>query len=524
MSPARNDALLSRRRFLTATSLLGATALAAACSSSSSGSSGGKFNGTLTVLLPDAIPTGWQPVLSEVNKRLKADLGFQINPQFTAWSNYGQQTLLKFTAGGNFGTALQARWLNMTQLVQDGSLAELTGKLGAYKNLSATIDPTALKANEWDGKLWGIPQVNSAARLAHFAIRQDLAEKYGLSTIADYDTLEKFWYDVKQRESGVIPMTLNTGSVDQTATFISVPLFNRAFWENPNFGVPQQFTGESVSFYFARDAATTGSSNPIPFWEVPEVVDAFRRVLKYYQDGIVNHDALNLDKATEQSYFTSGKAASTWAMTDGTSSALLPNLRKAIPTAAMANVVPLTGGKQAKPNQLFQADNFVVVNGKGDNLTPALQLQDWLSIKENHDLLEYGLPDKDWKAVGDDQYEALSRYAFPGYALSWRAPLERLASYTTETEKDWFAWAQDYDNFTTDTFASFIPDVTPVKSQNTQLAAAMVRYSKPLSAGAVDVDKGLDDLKKACQRAGLDKVQAELAKQGDAYLKSVKKS
>jgi putative aldouronate transport system substrate-binding protein len=47
----------------------------------------------------------------------------------------------------------------------------------------------------------------------------------------------------------------------------------------------------------------------------------------------------------------------------------------------------------------------------------------------------------------------------------------------------------------------------------------MTKYGNPLFIGAVDVDKGLDDLKKALDKAGLAKLQAEMAKQADAYLK-----
>lgn len=515
---------LSRRRFLATSGLLGGAAafgLAACGRSSSSGSSGsGTFAGTLSLLLPGEVPIGWEPVLAKVNAKLRKDLGFTVNPQFIPWTNYAEQSLLKFTAGAKFDTALQAPWLNMMQLAQNGSLVDLTGKLAALPNLAKTIDPKAITSNQWGGKLWGIPQVNGAGRLAHFAIRQDLADKYGLGTISDYDTLEKYWYDVKQRESRMIPMALYSRSANQTCTFISSPLFNRAFWEDPNRGVPQQFSGDSVSFYFARDAAKTKSSHPVPFWELPEVIDAFRRTRKYYLDGIVNDDALTIDHEDLVTYFTSGRSATVWAMTDGLSSAVLPALTKAIPSAMMANVIPLRGGKSAKPNQMFRADNFVVLNAQGESNEAALQLEDWLSIRENHDLVEYGIEGTDWKAVGDDQYETLTKYVFPGFALSWRSSLERLASYTTPSEREWFRWAQSYDNFTADTFAGFIPDVTSVKAENMRLAAAMTRFGKPLCAGAVDVDKGLSALKKACENAGLAKVQAELARQGDAHLRS----
>jgi putative aldouronate transport system substrate-binding protein len=169
---------------------------------------------------------------------------------------------------------------------------------------------------------------------------------------------------------------------------------------------------------------------------------------------------------------------------------------------------------------MFRADNFVVLNAHGESNEAALQLEDWLSIRDNHDLVEYGIEGTDWKAVGDDHYETLTKYVFPGFALSWRSSLERLASYTTPSEREWFQWAQSYDNFTADPLIGFIPDVTPVKAENMRLAAAMTRFGMPLFAGAVDVDKGLSALKKACESAGLAKVQAELARQGDAHLRS----
>ncbi len=524
-APARATGM-SRRRFLHAGAVMGGSAAlglsgcsgSASSGSSTSGASG--FTGSLTTLLPGDVPIGWDHVLKQVNAKLAKDLGFTIDPQFIPWDNYAPQSLQKFTAGATFDTALQARWLNMTQLAQSGKLVDLSGKLAKAPNLAKAIDPTAIKSNTWNGKLWGIPQVNGAGRLAHFAIRQDLADKYGIGTISDYDALEKYWYDVKQHESSVIPMPLYTRTANQTSTFITIPLFNRAFWENPNRGAPQQFTGDSVTFYFAQDAATTRTSDPLPFWELPEVLDALRRTRKYYLDGIINKDSLTVDHDRLNTWFTSGRSATLWAMTDGLSSAVLPALTKAVPSATMANVIPLRGGQSAKPNQLFQADNFVVLNVNGESNDAALQLQDWLSIKDNHDLIEYGIEGTDWKAVGDDQFQTLTKYVFPGFALSWRSNLERLASHTTESEREWFRWAQSYDNFTVDTFAGFIPDVTPVKGENTRLAAAMTRFAKPLFAGAVDVDKGLSDLKKACESAGVAKVQAELATQGDAYLKS----
>ncbi|MFT4261930.1 MAG: ABC transporter substrate-binding protein [Nocardioides sp.] len=515
------SAVVSRRSLLQGAGALSVASMLgmsmSACSSDSS--SGGKFTGNLTFLLPGTVPTGWQNVQSEINKRLKKDLGFTIQPQFISWADYGTQSLLRFTSGAKFDTALQARWLNMAQLASDKALVDVGSKVGSYKNLSATIDPKILESNHWGDALYGIPQVNSAARLHHFGIRQDLAEELGFGEINDFETLERFFYAVRQKKSGMIPLGLNTNSSKQTTFGPVTPILNAWAWENPNaFG--WSFTGDSMLFAFAADAGTSGSSNPIPFWEQDGVRDALDRVRKYNQDGIINKDILNLDATAEQGLFTSGKTAATWAITDGTTSNYLTTLKKAVPTAAMANIAPLKGGLSAKPLQNFQADNFVVLNTHGQSNDSALALQDWASIKQNYDLISYGIEGTDWVAQGENGVEFKSSYNFPAFALSWRIPLFRSPSTMSETEKQIFDWSKDTDNFTLDPFAAFIPDVEPVKSENTQMTAVMTQYAKPLFAGVVDVDKGLDALKKAADRAGIDKLQAELAKQADAYAKA----
>jgi putative aldouronate transport system substrate-binding protein len=190
-----------------------------------------------------------------------------------------------------------------------------------------------------------------------------------------------------------------------------------------------------------------------------------------------------------------------------------------VPGATLSSVVPYAQGLNAKPNQTFQADNLVVVNADGGDLSNAMKLQDWVSIKDNHDLVEYGIEGKDWKSVGDDTFQALSQYTtFPGFALCWRTTLERKASYMTPSEEKVFAWAQSYDSFTEDPLASFVPDTKPVQQEIAAMSSVITQYANPLFYGVVDVNPQLDKLKKAAAAAGLNKLQAEMEKQANAYL------
>lgn len=508
---------VSRRGFLGLAGGLGVAAALAGCGTSGS-SSGGPVSGTSTAVLPSTAPATWNAVLAKVNGKLKSELGFELDAQFINWSNYQQQSLLKFTAGEKFDSALQALWLNMAQLQQSGSLADLTSEIPKYKNLSATLPKKLLESNSWDGKLWGIPQVNSAARVQHFVIRQDLADTLGFSTITDFEQLEKFFYAVKQKNDGTVAYGAASNSGYLHALPVPTGMFNASSWENPDT-IARAFSGKGMFFMLAKDAAKTGSSAPTPFWDDEGVVEALHRIRKYYNDGIINADALNTDAATLKSQWTAGKYAAGWAMTDGTSSNTLSTLQKAVSTAALANIMPLKDGLSAKPNQTFQADNMVVVNSKGGNLDRTLQLQDWLSIKENHDLISYGIEGTDWEPADGNKFKPLSDYAFPGYALSWRASLERKSLSISATEEKIFEWAQNFDNFTIDPFASFIPDATPVKQQVAAMTNVITQFANPLFYGVVDVDSQLDKLKKAADGAGVAKLQEEMDKQANAHLK-----
>ncbi|XAS70155.1 DUF3502 domain-containing protein [Micrococcaceae bacterium Sec5.1] len=509
---------VSRRGFLGLAGGLGAAAALAGCGTSGSSSTGGAVTGTSVAVLPSTAPATWNAVLAKVNSKLKSDLGFDLDAQFINWSNYQQQSLLKFTAGEKFDSALQALWLNMAQLQQSGSLADLTNEVAKYKNLSATLPKKLLESNSWDGKLWGIPQVNSAARVQHFVIRQDIADSVGFSTIADFDQLEQFFYAVKQKNDGTVAYGAASNSGYLHALPVPTGMFNASSWETPDT-IARAFSGKGMFFLLAKDAAKTGSSTPKAFWDDEGIVDTLHRIRKYYNDGIINADALNTDAATLKSQWIAGKYAAGWAMTDGTASNSLSTLQKAVPKAALANIMPLTGGLSAKPNQTFQADNLVVVNSKGGNLDRTMQLQDWLSIKENHDLITYGIEGTDWEPADGNKFKPLNDYAFPGYALSWRSSLERKSMSISPTEEKIFDWAQNFDNFTLDPFASFIPDTTPVKQQVAAMSNVITQFANPLFYGVVDVEDQLDKLKKAADGAGVAKLQEEMEKQANAHLK-----
>lgn len=507
--------LTSRRQFLmtsvvTAGGTLSAGALLEACGSSTS--SGGTTE--LLFLCPGAAPTGWDRVLAAVNKKLQADgTGLSLKIEWISWATYLDTILLKATAGDKFDGVLTALWAHMQEFIADKAIIPLDNYVTKAPHLQATIPDKVWNANKFAGKTYAVPMGSSYQSIYGFLIRKDLRLKYGMDQLKTMADLEKYLYMVKAKEPNMVPYGFQ--KTDSANGFNSYP------WEHaPNFyhivtvGAATAFN--SADFYINVD----DPYNPkvLPFWGYPGYQDALARTYRYVQDGIISKDAINLTGGDLGKLFVEGKCAVMPTTTDGT---LIPATPMQVSGAELEVLYPYTQPKP-KPLNGFIMWNFVAVHARSAHPEKVIALLDWLSIKENHDLLEYGIPKQDWKAAGDSSYTTLSQYAFPGFVISWRPPLERVNSVMLPDAKAWYQFACNPDNFTVDPIGSFTFDVTPVKAQVSQLSAALTQYKLPLDHGLVDPVKGLTQLQQAFQQAGYEQILTEAQKQVKTFVASNK--
>ena len=507
---------LTRRRFLSNSALaagtaLGAGALLAACGSTTS-TTGGLTQ--VLMLAPGDQPTGWETVLSAVNKKLQAEKNLTLQIQWIGWTNYGNETLLKYTSGEHFDASIDATWLHITQLIADKALLPLDSYInsGKYPNLQATISQQVWSSNMFSGKTYGIPEVNAAGGVLGMMTRKDLADKYGI-TISTYEDFERYLYAVKQHESGMIPFGLDNGYVTSAPQ-----LFNRTWWHQQPYPAVS-LSGFLPPYGFIPLANPHASIQP--FWELPGFADFLQTVRKYYQDGVLNHDVLSVDKNEIYSLYGQGKYAAAQAGSDGLATSEYGATLTNVSGSALELVMPFSQANP-KPASSFLANNILVINKNAANPEALLALQDWLSIQANHDLLEYGVSGKDWQPVGAKQFTMLDKYNFPGYVASWRATLERTPSNMLPSDQKWFSFSQDASNFTPIPTAAFQFDPTAVKTQVAQLNAAFTQYALPLFAGSVDPTSGLSKLQKAFDQAGINQVLQESQKQLTAFLATQK--
>ena len=182
--------------------------------------------------------------------------------------------------------------------------------------------------------------------------------------------------------------------------------------------------------------------------------------------------------------------------------------------------------REMKPQAIgvdYRSNNSIAIPANSKNIDRTMKFFDWLySSKENHDLLEYGIPGKHWQAVGDNQIKLLDEaknYNFPGYELTWNPSMIRLNSDLDDKAKKYFEYSAKPDTYYLAGLRKFQFDSTNFKSEVANIASKTDPFSQLLKDGQIkDWETQVTKLKGELDALGMDKLRAELKKQLQDYL------
>lgn len=450
----------------------------------------------LKAYFPGDKPAGFDDVLQAVNDKLKADnIGASLNINFLPWTDYGNAVSVKMSAGEDFDMYLDAPWLSMNQMIASNSLMELDAMVAERPELKASIPDEMWEYNKFDGKIMGIPLGTTQGQLYGLLIRKDLREKYGLPELQTLDDLEKFLYTVKEKEKDIKPFVINGIKADKLP-FILSDSANLALDEVLEIGV-------NMFAYSIKDKKVVSQ------WASPMIADAYERVTKYYKDGILSKNIAQEQNA--ETLFKQGKYAATYYAADGVEGLKYSEM---LQDGSDKLEVFVPNGDKAKPYTAFQQWNFLCIPTSSKHADLAMDVANWLSVKENHDLMEYGIQGKDWEPVGDTSYKVLSSYSFPGYVLTWRPTLNRTPDTMMPDDKKWFDFSTNPANFTLSPTAGFNFNAEKVKTEYAKITPLHDSVFLPLSQGVLPADKGKATLDEKMASLGgqkvIDEIQAQI--------------
>ena len=454
----------------------------------------------LKVYLPTDRPVGFDEVLQKVNEKLKADnVGASLNINFLPWTDYGNSVAVKMSAGEEFDLYLDAPWLSMSQMIASGSIIALDEMVAARPELKQSIPDQMWEYNKFGGKIMGVPLGTTQGQIFGYAIRKDLRVKYGLPELKTMADLEKFLYTVKEKETDIKPFVINGMKTDLFPVMLS-----------DSVNTAGEFVSRIGFYMFAYD---TTSKKVVGTWDDKSVAPGYDRATQYYKDAILSNNIAQEQNPT--TLFNQGKYAATYYTGDGVEGLKLLDVLK-LPGAELEIFVP--NADKLNPYSAFQQWNFMCIPKASKHAELAMDVANWLSIKENHDILEYGIEGRDWEAVGDNSYKALSGYAFPAFALTWRPALFRTLDTMLPDDKKWFEASSNPDNFTVSPLAGFAFDAEQVKTEYAKITPIQDAYFMPLTQGIVPADKGKATLKEKILAVGGQKVIDEIQRQVEELL------
>jgi putative aldouronate transport system substrate-binding protein len=451
-------------------------------------------------------PVDYDLVFAEINKKLKDKINATVEGEFLDWSDWAQKYPLKLAANEDFDLIYSANWAGYNDQALKGGFLELTDEM-----LSTYAPETWAKMSQvgWDqakvnGKLYMVPQNSDESVEKLILYREDLRTKYNLPEINSSETYATYLKTVAENEKGIVPFTPETGDW-KYHNLDRVLLKQQSEWNMFDLDMPFAFK------------LTDEAGKVFNVYETGE----FKDLLVYYKDLADNNawskNVLN-SKNDHQADFKAGKTASI-THNSGTLGALMALMRQEN-SPYEVKLADINQGK--KKSVAISTQNGTSVHATSKNVERSIMFIDLMqNDKELHDLIMYGINGVHYTPVGDDLFAATDKQQnFTGFSnWNFNSPLnltnEAFPQEASALVESWEANVYHYP------LETFVFDNSKVKSEVANVGNVMLRYAIPLEYGLVaDLDKGLADLNKQLKAAGLDKIQAELQGQIDAFLAS----
>jgi putative aldouronate transport system substrate-binding protein len=469
---------------------------------------------TLVVVQPSDKTPIFDNLLPVIEKNLAADgLNLKLDVIMVPWSDLSTKTQVMLAGQDQIDLIFDAPWLHMNQMIAQGYYEELTDLLNKYgPNILRTRPKEMWDANRFGGKIMGIPLGLFFQQPHGWVVRADLREKLGFAPLKTYDEVVKYAYAVKKDNPKMFPLAFDGNYSNIQYGFVNWKMLDDS---DTNIRFTHALPASLMLYYKNNDGVVHNAFEELD----PKLETAVKEARQFYLDGLFNPDILSI-QFPRNDFYNTGKAAVEPIRLFGNTRNLdqLKNLKALGGTAEPVVLATKTEGKVVAN---FVMDNFICLTKISKNKELSIKFLDWVNKNsDNYNLVEHGIPGKDWERVGTEKWRNISgaEFGWQAYCLSWN-PLYNLLPESDDANaiamQRLIAKAS---YFVKDVTAGFSFDAEPVKNEIAQYQGIEGKYYPALMNGVLDPVATLAKFK---GEAGplLKKVQNELQKQVNAFLK-----
>ena len=462
---------------------------------------------TVNMYLIGDTPNDWDRILELTNEYLEP-FNTSLNVTIMSWSDYQTMYSLVLAGGEQVDLIFTAPWCYMYTEAAKGSFYELTDEFIA-NNMPLTNKYQA--AESWDettisGKTIAVPSNVASPMGKIVAIRQDLADKYGISELTTWEDYMNFCQTIAEQEtpqSGIYAMPASGN--------------NSELWDvyRQQYDTFAAVSSGNVVMYYQYDGE-------IPAKEDIKLVCE----LDYFRD--FAHDMKTLADAGAWS-----RSALTNTVTDDDAFGNLQGASIAWNTSVFTYMeqAEKTEGVQCTAYDITQdhlvgaeaySNNDMAITAGSQNPERAAMVLDLMKFDTYlNKLLLLGIEGEHYSLNEQNEYTELensTNYAAFSTSVSWAIKNGDLTEAgVPEREKAITdAWEE---RVVMNPTITFVFDDTNVKSYMSAVDSVLADYIPMLQLGLVDdVDATIDECVQKCYDAGLQNIYDEFYTQYDAWV------
>jgi putative aldouronate transport system substrate-binding protein len=453
-------------------------------------------NVTLEWLFMGVRPDDFDFMHEELNKKLSTDLNCTINASWLGWGEYGTKYPLILASGEVVDLTYGASWMNFAKEASKGAYYPL-------EEIAPTASPLAfsrlpkegIASLSVDGHLYALTGDLLELQIMGYLVRGDLMDQYGMTDIASFDDLEKYFQEVVDNNPELEPAGFGpTGHMIQY-----VP---------QNLGYYQLAT---YNFPLVVDMSDQAAGKIVNFYEDPYMPEFFAMMKDWCDRGFWGKDVLS--RQSTKSKLITGEAAVD-----------MHNQKDWITYSMEAPAEFDLRYFPGQPNAYRDAytQNVVCCGAAAKNPERSLMVYEKFVTDESYyNMIHYGVEGRNFEITQEGFVNPLDSSLFTPDVMSFA-----WATKTPDFTKDVVGvpaskpevWEKVESIAADNRYKMFTFNSEPVKNEFAAISNILTEYSLPLGLGYLeDPEAGLQTLLDQLNAAGLDKVREEMQKQVDAF-------
>ncbi|WP_020617778.1 ABC transporter substrate-binding protein [Paenibacillus daejeonensis] len=436
-----------------------------------------------------------------INELTMRDLNMKVNLMPITWDTYNSKMPMMLAAQEPIDISFVFAF-SLPSFIDQGYIVDASDYLEQTKDLQDVLGED-LQGGYIGDMLAGFPMMNVRATPSGIFVRKDIFEELGYEAadfnittddMSSFNQLTELFAEVKEKYPDMTPFNGYRTFGLNTITYID--------------GVGDQF-GALENY---------GQTDQITNWYESDQYKQFALLNReWFEKGYSSKD-IAVDKELGQAKMKAGKTFAFFAsyganaLTDvksqtGYDTVLIPVSDKMKSTTAVNGALNVVLNTSANKEKAFEFLNWAYTN------------------KEFNDLLNWGVPGKDWivNDQGQADYPEGASVSTVNYHndFGFIYPNQYLMTpWSGSPEGIW----EKYKAFSDDALVSkaygFTFDSSAVATEQSQLAAVLAKYEDALAFGAVDIEPTLKKFNDELYAAGLQAVMDEKQRQLDEWLAS----